>query len=202
MNTFTLTRHDWSLTNFVLVIVGIVAAVPFAGGLFDWLRGKPLQVQTGAVVPAPVVDDPQLGAGVTGVYTGDAIFTIADPSAAQWGYSLLVPLITLVVAIVSLLMVRRLVVLARRDDPFDPQALLAVRVLGLVLFVYGAFTPLIKVLMTAMVTTEMRAGELNFVLQFDAGAGWPVVVGLVVGAVGEVVFGRGRTLSEDVDGLV
>ncbi len=202
MNTFTLTKGDWSLTNFVLVIVALVAAVPFVGQVVNWIAGSPLEIRTGAVVPPPMVDDPQLQPGASGVYTGEAIFTIENATNGQWFYSLVVPAITLVVAAVCLWQVVQLVRYARADDPFHPRAHLAVRLIGLLLFCYGLFAPLLQVLMTAMITTQMRGGELNMALEFDAGAGWPIVVGLVVGAVGEAVFGRGRSLAEDAEGLV
>lgn len=202
MNSFTPTKHDWALTNVVLAIVAVIAAFPFVSDVIRWISGEPLQIVTGAVVPPPDVQDAALEPGVSGVYTGEAIFTIENASAGQWLYSLLVPAITLVVALVCLWQVVQLVRFARADDPFHPRAQMAVRIVGLLLFVYGLFTPLISVLMTAMITTDMRGGELNMAFQMDAAHGWPLVVGLVVGAVGEAVFGRGRVLAEDAEGLV
>jgi uncharacterized protein YqgC (DUF456 family) len=202
MNAWKLSRGDWSLTNVVLALVTLLAAIPLALGLRDWITGRPLLMQTGAVVPPPPVDDPHLVPGVSGVYTGQAIFTIENATTGQWLYWLLVPVITLVTAVVCVWMVARVVRHARQGDPFNPQAHLSLRVLGLVLFCYGLFTPLISFLMTAMITTGMRGGEFNMALEFDARSGWPVLVGLVVGVVGESVFGRGRKLAEDAEGLI
>ncbi len=202
MNVWKPSRGDWSLTGFVLALVTLVAAWPLIGGLRDWVTGRPLHVQTGAVVPPPAVDDPQLAPGVSGVYTGQAVFSIEHATTAQWLVSLVVPLITLSTAIVCVLMVVRLVRYARRDDPFNPQAHRAMRGLGLVLFCYGLFTPLVAVLVTAVITTGMRGGEFNVALEFGAVSGWPVLVGLVVGVVGESIFSHGRQLAEDVTGLV
>lgn len=195
-------KEDWSMTNFSLAVVVLVATWPFAAGLRDWLTGAPLRLETVAVVETPPVNDPQLAAGVSGVYTGQAIFTIEHPTTAQWLTQLLVPTITLATAIVCVTMVARLVRHARRDDPFNPRAHLAVRVLGLVLLCYGLFAPLVGFLMTAVITTGIRGGELNMAFQFEAASAWPVLVGLVVAAVGESVFDRGRKLTEDVEGLV
>lgn len=202
MNTFKITRQDWSLTNFVLIVVLIVSAIPLIGGLADWISGSPLQIETGAVVEAPVVNDPKLSPDVTGVYTGDAIYSISNASLAQWLHSLVVPLITLIVAIVCLWQVRQLIKAVHRDDPFNTRAHLAIRVIGLTLFSYGLFAPVIDNLMMAMITTQMRGGEFNFVVSFDASQGWPILVGLVVGVIGEAVFGRGRQLVEETEGLI
>lgn len=202
MNSFKLSKGDWSLANFVLVVVLIISAVPFVTGLLDALGRKPLEVETIAVVEAPPVIDPQLNPDVTGTYTGQAIFTITNPTWAQWMYALLVPLITLVVAAVCLWQLRRLMQFARRDDPFHPRAHLAVRLIGLLLFAYGLFAPLVQTLMMAAITTQMRGGELNLMVRLDASRGWPFVVGLLVGVVGEAVFGRGKQLAEEAEGLI
>lgn len=202
MNSFKISKQDWSLTNFVLVVVLLVSAAPFISGLIDWISGSPLQIETGAVVEAPLVVDPQLNPGVTGVYTGAAVFTIGNASLAQWLYSLVVPLVTLIVAAVCLWQVRRLIHAARRDDPFNTRAQLAVRVIGMLLFIYGLFTPLVETLMMAMITTQMRGGEFSLMLNFNVAQGWPILVGLVVGVIGEAVFGRGRQLVEETEGLI
>ncbi len=202
MKPWSLGKDDWSLTNAVLAIVAIVSVVPFVTGLADWLRGRPLELLTGAVVASPPVEDAQLAPGVTGVYTGEALFTITDPSLSQWLASLLVPLMALVVGLVCVWMVARLVRHARHGDPFHPEAHLAVRVLGLVLFCYGLFTPLVGWLMTAMITTDMRGGEFATIVSLRAADWWPALVGLVVGVVGESVFGRGRELADDAEGLI
>ena len=194
--------QDWSFLNFIMVVVAIISSLPAIGLLFDMITGRPLVFDTIAVVEPPPVDDPTLGAGVSGVYTGDATFTVLDPSVMQWVSALLIPVVTLVVAVVSLLMVRRLVRNARSGDAFNDSSLVSVRVLGLVLFVYGLFRPLIQVLMLAMITTEMRGGELNLAFRFDAGSWWPMVVGVIVAVVGEAVFGRGRELADENEGLV
>lgn len=201
MNSFTLTRGDWSLTNFVLFVVLVISAIPLIGIGVDIFTGAPLQIETRAVVPPPEVVDPLLGTGVSGVYTGDAIFTITDPSATQWLNALVIPLVTFVVAVVCLWQVRKLITLSRRGDPFNPRSLLGVRIMGLLLFTYGLFRPLVELVMMASITTEMR-GEFNLAFGIDLASGWPLVVGLVVGVVGEAVFGRGRELADDADGLV
>ena len=59
-------------------------------------------------------------------------------------------------------------------------------------FILGLFRPLIQLLMLAMITTEMRGGELNIAFRFVAGSCLPMVVGVIVAVVGESVFGRGR----------
>lgn len=195
-------KQDWSLLNLVLAIVALVSAWPAITLLIDLITGKPLSFESYAVVPPPTVDDPNLGQGVWGVYTGQATFTVNDPSAGQWLAALLIPIITAVVAGVCLLMVRKLVRNSRSGNAFDASSLLAVRILGLVLFSYGLFRPLIELLMIALITIEMRDGELNFAFVWHADAWWPILVGLVVGVVGEAVFGRGRELADDAEGLV
>lgn len=195
-------KNDWRLVNIVLLIVLVVSAVPFVGTLTDWVGGKPLQVQTGAIGEPPPVNEPGLAPGVSGVYSADAVFTLPDAGVGQWLMMLVAPLLTLVVAVVCLWQVRRLVGFVRRQDPFHARAHTAVRVLASMIFLYGLFEPLLREWMTAMVTVPMRSGELNFVSHLGTAGGWPVVVGLLVGVVGESIFKTGGRLAEDTEGLV
>lgn len=43
---------------------------------------------------------------------------------------------------------------------------------------------------------------LAVAISADPAMWWPVVAGLVIGVVGEAIFGRGSRLSADVEGLV
>ncbi|WP_347351864.1 DUF2975 domain-containing protein [Intrasporangium sp.] len=200
--SWRITKDDWSMANIALVVVLLVSAVPFVDGIADWASGRPLQVETGAIGEPPPVREAGLAPGVTGAYTSTAVFTISDAGTGQWLAALLVPFVTLLVAAVCLWQVRCLLRLSRRGDPFHPRALVAVRVLSLVLFCYGLFVPLVHVLTTALVTVPMRGGSLDFTVHWSAASWWPVVAGLVVGVVGESVLGRGRELTEDTAGLV
>lgn len=202
MNTFKVTRDDWSLVRTVLALSAIVPAVPVVGGLVDWFSGKPLVFDTIAVVEPPAVNDPGLTDGVTGVYTGQATYTIPDASPAQWLAALAPALVTFAVIATAIWLANRLVRNARADEPFQASSLRATRVLGILLFTYGLFQPLIQLLSTAFVSTPMRGGEFNIAFQLGSANWWPIVIGLLVGVIGEVAFGRGKQLTEDTEGLI
>ncbi len=202
MSHRTVDQQDWSLLDAMLLIVTVLGAWPAVGLLANMLRGRSLGFDGYAAVAPPAVQDPSLSTGVTGVYTGEATFTVAGPSPVQWLCALIVPLLTFAVVATAVLMVRRLVRNARGGRPFHPSSLRAVRVLGMVLFCYGLFRPLIQLSMLAVLTTEMRGGDFHVVVRVAAGSGWPVAIGLIVGVVGESIFGRGRALAEDTEGLV
>lgn len=201
-NRWQITRNDWRLVDVVLWLVVILSAIPLVSGLVDWLRGQPLQVVTGVPGEPPAVTEPGLAAGVSGVYTSEAVFSIPDASAWQWLLSLVVPTITLAVAAVCVWQVRRVVGFARSEDPFDLRARTAVRILATTLLGYGLLVPLVNEWLEAIITIPMRSGELNYVSTLGLGGWWPVVVGIVLAAVGESVFTTGRRLADDTEGLV
>lgn len=208
MNALTLTRTDRSLVRTLMVAMALLSAVPVARAVADWITGRPLRFDAMAVVDPPAVDDPALSAGVHGVYTGQATFTIDAPSAAQRLAQLSGGLVSCLVAVACLLLVMRLLRNIGSDQVFHPSSRTITRTLGLILFCFGLFQPLIQLLVTAAITTPMRggqfaiAGRLSLQTHFDAGAWWPLIVGLVVGVAGEVVFGRGRELADETEGLV
>ena len=196
------TEHDWRLLDIVLAVVALLGAWPVAGLFAGLLRGRALSFEGYAVVDPPPVDDPQLDAGVHAVYTGAARFTVPDPSPVEWLCALAIPLATMVVVIVALLSVRRLMRNVRAGRSFHASSLRAVRVLGMVLFCYGPLRPLAHLLTMVCLTTPMRNGDLQVVFRIDPGSAWPVAIGLIVGVVGEGVFGHGRDLARDTEGLV
>lgn len=208
MSAVTLTRNDQSIVRTLMVFVALLSAVPVVHLIVDWIGGKPLRFTTVAVVDPPAVDDPALADGVHGVYTGEAAFTIDAPSAGQRLAQLVPGLVTCLVAVACLLLVMRLLRNVRGDDLFRSSSRRITRTLGLILFCYGLFQPFIRLLAAIAITTPMHggqfavAGRLDLATNFDAGAWWPVAVGLVVGVVGEVVFSRGRELADETEGLV
>lgn len=196
-----ISRGDWVLAVVVVVATGVIGCAPLIGSVRDLVRGAPLTTTVYAAVDPPAVIDPQLAAGVSGVYTGEASFVIANPSPAQWSASLIPSGLLAVITVGCLWLMIRLI-LDLRTQRFTRAARARGRALGLVLFCYGLLAPLVSFVSTAVVTTSMRQGTFDVRVRMDVVHGWPIVVGLGLGLFVELVWRRGRFLEAEAEGLV
>jgi len=188
---------QWSRTDQVL-LEGLLWALPGAAllqvgvQLVQAVRGNALSSQ-GHVPDALVrVSEP-----VVGPLSGTVV--VADPTAAQYAWSLVPSVVLLVLALVVTRLLLGVVRGLRDGDPFTRANARRLRVLAVVVVVSGVLVPIVRTMAHDVVLDPLLPdGPRTATLQLDL---WPALGGILVGFLAEV-FARGARLREDVEGLV
>jgi len=191
----------WKLSMWVILVVATWPLYRLVVGIGEWIGGEPLRSTTYALVDAPAMDDPMLGPGTTAVYTGEAIFTVTDPSVLQRLAYLGPKAISWVVLAVIAVLVLRLLRRAEDGQPFTRRSLVDARWTGIMLVVYGLVLPVVRFWFLIVLLGQTRK-EFAVAFSFRDITVWPMVLGAVVLALAQAIYARGLELTEDAEGLV
>jgi Protein of unknown function (DUF2975) len=185
----SLRRADWLAELHALAGLAVLALT--VGGLAHAaavLGGSPIEVDAGGG------DRP-----VPGLPADARVqLTLAHPTTGQRGWELLAGLPSLALVVVALVLLRRLVGRARRDDPFTATTVRGFRTLGGVLIVGGPVVWVTGVLARFALSATAGPGAASF--DFTVPLAW-LLGGFVMLAVGEIVA-RGRALRAELDTVV
>lgn len=195
-------RSDYVVATvgvWVVMLVGVVALV--TPPLVSWASGDPLTVMSRAEQVGPAVPELRATQGVEVTYTDDVVWTLDQPTTAQWMLSLVPGLLTSLALVIGGLAVLHAIRNARRGSPFTASSIRDLRVLGL-LVVLG-YAIIVAVVGLAVQFLLVAGSKLDVALVTDLDP--PPVVVFVIGLLLVLladVFGRGARLEADVDGLV
>lgn len=193
-------RSDWIGTQVLLALVlAACLGAYLLPAVASWLSGDPLVVESQVPQTAPVPDLQPLG-GASVAYDGHVRWTLPGATTGQWLLSLLPVVLTSGLVVAGTVLVWRLARRVRRQDPFGPAALRAVRGLALLVLAYGLLIPVIRLAVTFVVLAPVQARpELSVtVLPWQAA---PLVIGWLLLVLAEA-YRHGERLRDDVTGLV
>lgn len=198
-NPTSFSRGDYLATKVLLVVAAVlVSAVSLLPGLLAWVRGRPLQVTGQDPTGAPPPEVP--GApGVVGRRTGEVVWSVLDPSAAQRLVALVPAVLTALVVVGAAVVLWRLVVTTQQGRPFDRRAVRRLRVLGVLVLVYAVVATFADPFVLLAVLWSVQAPLVAFTL--DLSGLLPLVLALVLLVLAES-FRVGLRLRDDVEGLV
>ena len=197
MNSF-FSRGDFVATKVAMVAAAaLYPLLVLTPRLVSWAGGGPLHILGHAAGVGPVVDEPT--PGIEGRYSGEVVWTVSDPTAAQWLASLAPILLTTVLLGGGCLFLWRLVVATQREEPFTATAVRQLRVVGILVLAYGVLRPFFEPAVALVVFWSESAPSLAISLDFATL--FPLVVGFLVLAMAES-FRIGTRIRADVDGLV
>ena len=187
----------WTRTDQVF-LEGLLWALPglaLLGLVLDSvraLRGEPLEVQ--GALPDGLAPTSEL---VQGPLTGTVL--VQEPTAAQYGWALVPPVLLLVLAVVVAWLLLGVARSLRTGDPFTAVNATRLRVLGVLLIIGGTFVPVFQsIAFDGVVHPLLPDGPTSWTLDLSL---LPSVSGILVFFLAEV-FARGTRLREDVEGLV
>jgi len=191
-------RSDYVATKVFLVLVAALypLLVPLPR-LLDWVDGRPLVVRGLAGGVGPLRDEPT--PGIVTQYADWVVWTIEDPTVGQRAWALVPSVLTTLLVGLGAAILWRLVTTTQRGAPFDRRAVRQLRVLGVLVMVYGLVATFGQQAALLAVFWSESGPSLSFGLDFSALV--PLVVGFVVLVVAEC-FRVGLRLREDVEGLV
>ena len=192
----TFDRFDRSGLVVVLAVVALLSVVHWVvAPLLAWAGGESLPLPFSSPVDVPALD-------AAGIRYSEADYTlfVADAGAGQWLLHLLPGVGFSAVVVTGVLLFAPVVRDLGRGDPFRPENVRRLRLIGLLLL--GAW-PVITVVQEAVDAAAIAALDLGDIaptasLTLPLGV---MIAGLVVGMVAEA-FGSGSRLRADVDGLV
>ncbi len=196
-----LRRPDWLAELQVVVVIGLVATgLAVVVNLVALAMREPIVI----AVPAKAIDGLVGSAG--GLRTGAAVtadstveIQLADPSLADtlWYAAGSLPELLLVVAVLALLL--RLIVAARRADPFTAATVRRLRVLGGTSAIGGVLTGFASTFAQLVLTNDVSGGDLA-AATLTVNPIWILVGGGFL-AFGEIV-NRGRARRAELDTVI
>lgn len=169
-------------------IISVVVVVDLAG------NGSVTVAVEASDVAGNVGDDLPNGARIEPDQPVDVV--VDNPDTGQWASYILSSAPTPVLIVVVIAMLLRIVIVARRSDPFSSEAARQLRHLGLVALIGGLAVNVVELL--ASLHLSGSVGNPQAVWQPPV---WWVLVGFVTFTVAEIVR-RGHALREELETVV
>ena len=194
------TRSDYVISRVVLIAIAIAVPVASVGVvLWDWARGNPMTAPVRVDDTAPLPESLLTArSGARLEWDGTALAHLADPGTGVRVSALLAALVVAAVAVLSCLVLLRLLRQAQAGEPFGPGVQRGLRMLALLMLAAGLLWPTLSAFAAAEViraATDASVSpslEINFI--------W-VGVALLLLFLAEV-FRIGARMADDVEGLV